>query len=369
MAQSLEAIEIAGAVYGAIGFCFHPTEVKYGKAKCRQHHVAIRLNTQTAPCSGGRLIAGSPVPITPAHVLFPHPYIVRTPPYTRKSAGIRVLHWLCDALNRLGAQAWVDVDTTRGPPGADPAGGLAAGLEAPLLTPLVSSSLAAVGERPIVIHPDAFDDVGSNDPALNVRYALNYLGVMGASDQAPCDFTVAYSEAIRRRTPGCEHVLFIPGSDPRWWEPLPPSSNPSNQRRHSLLYAGKYVDYHLQEPPLHLRDCTRIARHGPDAPSTEELRELLRKGKRLYVFENTAVVAEALLCGCPVVASYNWFFRELIAEHELGLDGISVADDPASLSAAEATLPIFRLRYETALNGVSEALLRFVETTQRLAAA
>ena len=313
------------------------------------------------------MIAGSPVPIIAREGVFAHPYIVRTPPYARQSAGIRVLHWLCDALNQLGAQAWVDVDATRGPPGADPAGGLAVGLDAPPLMPIVRAKLAASGVRPIVIHPDAFDEVEQGS-ALNVRYALNYLGVMGAADPALCDLTVAYSEAIRRRTPGCEHVLFIPGSDPRWWTPPTPSLNPSDQRRQALLYAGKYIDYHRQMPPLHLRDYTSIARHGSDAPSTEALRELLRKGTRLYVFENTAVAAEAALCGCPVVVCRNWFFRELIAEHELGLDGFTFADDSASIIAAQAALPTFRLKYEAALSGVQDALLKFVRVTQTLAA-
>ena len=313
------------------------------------------------------MIQGSPIPISPTGRLFPHPYIVRTPPYARQSAGIRVLHWFCDALNRLGARAWVDVSLEHGAPGADPAGGEKAGLLAPPLTPQDRAALAAAAARPIVIHPEVLDDVAAGP--LNVRYALNYTGMMGgARDLEPCDLTIAYSEAIRRKTPGCDGVLFIPGSDCRWWTPPPPSSNPSAQRRRPLIYSGKYIEYHRQRFPLHLRDCVPIHRHGPDAPSPEALRELLRHGARLYVFENTAMAAEAALCGCPVVVCRNWFFPELIAEHELGLDGFTYDDDGASLAAAQASLPGFHASYEAALAQAGPAMIKFVETTQRLAA-
>lgn len=311
------------------------------------------------------MITGSPIPISAVSDAFAHPYIVRTPPYARASAGIRVLHWLCDALNRLGAEAYVDVDTTRGPPGADPAGGVAAGLAAPPLTEARRDALTRPGRTPIFIHPDAFDDAPGE--GVHVRYLLNYLGVMGDAKPAPCDLTVGYSEAIRRATPGCDDVLFIPGSDPRWWTPPAHSTAPAHPRRTALVYAGKYVDHHRQTLPLYLHDFMVIPRHGPDAPTTEALRDLLRSATHLYVFENTAVAAEAALCGCPVVVCRNWFFRELIAEHELGLNGFTENDSPESLAGATAQLGAFREHYETAIHTVEAALSSFVAKTQELA--
>ena len=187
---------------------------------------------------------------------------------------------------------------------------------------------------------------------------------MASAPLDPCDLTVAYSENIRRTIPGCKDVMFIPGSDPFWWTPK------DGPRRHNpLLYAGKYVDYHHQTPPLHLDDLIRIDRHHADAPSTEALRELLRAGARLYIFENTAVAAEAALCGCPVVVCRNWFFPELIAEHELGLDGFTFDDTPTGWAQARTTLPNFRARYEAALAAAPAAVLSFAERTQALAEA
>lgn len=311
---------------------------------------------------------GSPIRLSAAQRTFAHPYIIRTPPYAHRSAGIRVLHWLCDALNRLGARAWVAVSGEHGVPGADPSGGIKAGLAAPPLSSADQIAMTAGALRPIIVHPEVFDDISPGP--LNVRYALNYLGMMGgAREPTPCDLTVAYSEAIRRRTPGCEDVLFIPGSDPRWWTPEQAKARRPSKRLRPLIYAGKYIEHHRQTFPLHLRDCIPVGRHGPDAPAPDALRDMLRSGARLYVFENTALAAEAALCGCPVVAWRNWFFPELIAEHELGLNGFSFDDEPASLAAAEASLPDFRVRYELVLGQVEAALLRFTEKTQRLAAA
>ncbi len=308
------------------------------------------------------MISGSPIPIARLERAFPHPYVVRTPPYTRQSAGIRVLHWLCDALNRLGARAWVSVDLSRGPDGADPEGGLQAGLAAPVLTEARRAEWRSEGRTPIVIHPESFDEPLEPD-AVNVRYVLNYLGVMGERAPPACDLTVAYSQALRRATPGCEDVLFIPGSDPRWWTPPP-----FPRTRHgALVYAGKYVDHHRQRLPLHLRDARPIPRHGPDAPTTEALREMLRGAERLYVFENTAVAAEAALCGCPVVVCRNWFFRELIAEHELGLDGFTEEDDADSLAAARIAVSSFRVRYEASLRSVESSLSAIMAKAEPLA--
>ena len=308
------------------------------------------------------MIPGSPIPVERSRRTYAHPYVVRTPPFARQSAGIRVLHWLCDALNHLGAEAWVSVDAARGPLGADPAAGLAAGLATPVLDKATQAAWQRQGRKPIVILPESFDD--PPDPgAVNVRYALNYLGVMGTAKLPQCDMTVAYAENILRATPGCDDVLFIPGSDPRWWTPSPIRP----QRRGALVYAGKYVDHHRQRLPLHLRDATMIPRHGPEAPTTEALREMLRGAKRLYVFENTAVAAEAVLCGCPVIACRNWFFRELIAEHELGLDGFAFDDSPTALAEAVAGVAAFRVRYARTMQTTSVGLRRFVDATQALA--
>lgn len=309
------------------------------------------------------MISGSPLPIASGGGAFPHPYVVRTPPYGAQSAGIRVLHWLCDALNRLGAEAWVSVDLTRGPVGADPGGGVAAGLLTPVLTPARQEAWAAEGLAPIVIHPESFDDPVQPD-ALNVRYLLNYPGLMGETVMPPCDLTIAYTEALRRAAPEAASVLFIPGSDPRWWTPPPVAG----RRRGALVYAGKYVDHHRQRLPLHLRDAVHIHRHGPLAPTTPQLRDLLRGAERLYVFENTAVATEAALCGCPVVACRNWFFRELLAEHELGLDGFTYEDEPAAVERARERLPAFQARYGSLLSAVQPALAAFAEHTQHLAA-
>ena len=40
------------------------------------------------------------------------PYYIEAPPYRRTSAGIKVLHLLCHALNRIGEDAYVYTPVT-----------------------------------------------------------------------------------------------------------------------------------------------------------------------------------------------------------------------------------------------------------------
>ena len=41
-----------------------------------------------------------------------HPYYVFAPDYVRTSAGIRVMHQICDTLNRLGEEAYLTMSAS-----------------------------------------------------------------------------------------------------------------------------------------------------------------------------------------------------------------------------------------------------------------
>ena len=309
------------------------------------------------------MLAHSPFSIAPIARRLESPYVIVTPPFTEKSAGIRVLHWLCDALNRLGAEAYVATDWALGSPDADRDGGLKVGLATPAFTPQIDQKWRGAGCTPIVIYPETAMTI--HIEGIQVRYLLNYSGLIDSHINRPqADLLVAYSKNIQDSAPSCDQVLFIPGSDPRYWAP-----DHQARRRRTLVYAGKYVEHHRQHLPLHLQNAVVIHREGPHAPTRDRLRLMLQGGEQLYVLENTAIAAEALLCGCPVIALFNWFFRDLIAEQELGLGGLACDETQGALEAAQRDLPLFRTRFETALDLVPAGLISFVDRTQALAAA
>ncbi len=289
------------------------------------------------------------------------PYVIVTPPYTELSAGIRVLHLLCDALNRAGAEAYICPDMSLGGKDADAEAAIRAGLATPCLTPANWTLLERRRYAPIVIYPETPTNVVLG--GVSVCYMLNYAGLMhGGVDLSKFDMLLAYSENIRRDTVSCQDVLFLPASDSDYWIP------PAASRRHrSLVYHGKYVEHHRQRIPLHLSGAVALHRQSPDAHSRAELRTLFQQSERLYVFENTAIATEAALCGCPVVVCRNWFFQELIAEQELGTNGFTFEDTPASILNAAATIDTFRLQYKIACDAFNLHLQNFVVASQKIA--
>ena len=70
------------------------------------------------------------------------PYYIDAPAYRRTSAGIRVMHLLCHALNSIGEEAYVYPTET------NPT------LNTPLVTPEISARHKAAGREPIVIYPE-----------------------------------------------------------------------------------------------------------------------------------------------------------------------------------------------------------------------
>lgn len=75
----------------------------------------------------------------------PHPYYIYSYDYRRNSAGVRVLHMLCDALNQSGQEAYV----------------VAKNVSPNLITPMLSGEVIAYhkaqGIKPIMVYPEVID--------------------------------------------------------------------------------------------------------------------------------------------------------------------------------------------------------------------
>lgn len=129
--------------------------------------------------------------------LFPTPgppYFIVSPPFTEKSAGVKVLHMLCHALNVSGLRAYMIAMNT------PPHGGetYCSQYLAPALTLEAKHYYAAARIDPIVVYPDI---VSGNPLSATrvVRWLLAYAGAYGGDKTfAATDHIWSYSTRIAR---------------------------------------------------------------------------------------------------------------------------------------------------------------------------
>jgi O-antigen biosynthesis protein len=215
------------------------------------------------------------------------PYYIYAPPYDRKSAGVKVLYMLCDMLNRRGERAYI-VSTNPSCVAPDD-------MKAPLLSSAAVQYHKQGGFEPIVVYPEIV--TGNPFRAKRVvRYLLYYAGAYGGPRKYDeSDSIFSYSSVIREDY-GRGGLLTIPVSDPKIFRP-PDKKNPS-VRQGTCFYSHKHRLFggSLQDIT---RDSTEITKENPASP--RELAELFRRCETFYAYEDTALIAEAMLCGCKVV--------------------------------------------------------------------
>ena len=287
-----------------------------------------------------------------------HPYYIVAPTYVRTSAGIRVLHLLCNALNRLGENAYLVIHPYMG----DPHKGVHPYLDTPLLDAQRMLQHHEDGLCPITIYPET---VRGNpfDAPLVVRYLLNFPGLLGGDEHYPEDEVMwAYSEAIAQGVDGSCEVLFFPVSDPEQFTPFPPQP-----RKGSCFYGAKYQAVHGGELFEVTRDSVEITRDLPDSPTPAQIADLFRRSEVFYCYENSALAIEALLCECPVVFLPNPYLERMIGFGELGTDGIAWGTDADQLERARATVRQARRNYLRLYDVLEQRLHALIAQTQAVA--
>lgn len=306
-----------------------------------------RIETRDVGASSGRMILPRPGR---------HPYYIVSGPYTRLSAGTKVLHLLCHALNSSGQNAFMVSSRTN----------------SDLLTPILTNDAMDhhfdQGLTPIVVYPEVVEGNPLHAP-LVVRYILNFPGLLGGEKvHDPRDICFGYSAALLKGQ-GAAHadnVLFLPASDPIVF--TPPS--PGTPRRGTCFYAGKYKHIHGGRLDDVTRDSVEIhgLLGGERRQTPEELADLFRRSELFYCYENTALAIEAALCECPVVMLPNRYFTHKIGGELLGNDGVAWGNDPLEVQRAKATVQRFRRRYLELVEAFWRQLEHFEVVTQEAAA-
>lgn len=278
------------------------------------------------------------------------PYYIFALDYLQQSAGVRALHYLCHALNESGKEAYVTCSGTR------------PNLRTPVLSEAILRQHHAAGRKPIMVYPE----IVSGDPlgigGVVVRWLLNLPGHIGGDTSFPEDDLIfAYAHNFLPAGMRGE-ILHIPTYDLSIFNN---DDNPDDDAREFVCYyAHKYL-FNGGKLTGHVKDAISLCKD--QVLTHAEIAAILRRAKVLYVYEPTALVVEALLCGCPVSIIETDYWRNNMGNFACGTDtGVIMNDNPESLALARASIRDYRARHEnTALRNAWIQLDRFVELTQQ----
>ncbi|MDX1922049.1 MAG: hypothetical protein SFW65_02825 [Alphaproteobacteria bacterium] len=293
------------------------------------------------------------------HQIYPaasNPFYIVAPPYVRISAGVRVLHLLCHSLNKLGHTAYLLMYPAM--PWREHQ--ICPDLMTPVLNHDIVKSHFDRGLTPIMVYPETVTGNPFNSPCV-VRYVLNFPGLLGGDKiYAENELCFSYGEVLASHTRNPTNILFLPAIDTRTYHP--PAAG--QKRSGTCFYADKYQVAHQGKLFDITKDSIEITRNKPDSQTPQQIAELFRKSELFYVYENTALAIEAVLCGCPVVFLPNEHLSDMIAVKEIGKDGYAWGADPAEVARAKATVEQGAQNYLNSYKTYWEDLDKFIQQSK-----
>lgn len=289
---------------------------------------------------------------------------VYSPPWRANSAGIKVLHFLVHSLNQIGNDAWLVLSnpTVRNEPITNPK------LNTPILTQEKADNHFAERRNPWVVYSETVpgNPLGASKV---VRYLLNFPGTLGGPSQfEDGEVIVSYSKTISDSYKNSDSTLFIPIVD---LEELPDEISAENKKG-SLIYAGKYRKFIGNPDISKIEDPVEIFRDGPRKQSREQVLQMLNEAKVIYVYENSTIATEALLLGTVCIFVPNRFLNLNISKFELGEDGIGYFGDIDSIEQAWVNVGKYKFAYNHAVEAFwssiqdFESLLKSRESEQNI---
>jgi hypothetical protein len=299
-----------------------------------------------------------PLSVEAEDIIYPlwdhQPYYIVTPSYVRTSAGIKVLHMLAHSLNRKGYRTWLIIHPYQDARSVSP------DLTTPLLTDEIIDAHHKQGLNPVVVYPETISGNPFNATCV-ARYILNYPGLLGGDTMFDEDeYCFGYTQSLAEASGQTNRVLFIPASDPAVFYPPPAGT----VRQGTCYYWGKFQEHHQGTTFGVPSDSIEISRRYPDKQGPKEIAEILRRVERLYVFENTALAIEAILCECPVVFMPNPYLTEVIAAQEMGWDGMAWGDSLEEIQRATHTVEQAAINYLQYYKIFWRSLEQFIKDTQ-----
>jgi hypothetical protein len=286
---------------------------------------------------------------------------IYAPAWAEWSAGTRVLHYLCHFLNLSGIESYLVLHGwNKGNLSINPK------LKTPVLTKLKLESHHESQKEIWVIYSESVP--GNPLRAEHVfRWLLNFPSLLGGQTFYPGERVLSYSKRIAEQYQALNQIqietLFVPALLEEDAESLVALGKATPKEGLSLCYAQKFKNLG-GAIPIQIQDqALEITRFGKSATSRKETLRLIASAQELFVFENSTVITEAQLLGTPVVCVKNNWFSELLAEEELGSEGVTWELE-TSFSNPEDTLIRIRNSW-TELPRVINSIFNFQTRTER----
>ncbi len=274
------------------------------------------------------------------------PYYICASNFTPKVAGIRALYYLCNALNQLGEEAYIVGASEQVPH-----------LRAPLLT-VEDVERHRQGQRiPITLYPEVVSGNPLNMPHV-ARWLLNKAGHIDGTEQfAESEMLFAYNQDYISESAAIP-LLSLPVVNNSIFNNR---DNPLDKNRQgTCYYAHKYLAKGGQLTE-HVKDSVSLCQNVSLSP--QQIAQVLRQSECLYCYEPSAIIAEALLCGCPVVMIPSDYLKNNVTGTIHG-DGIASDTSEAQWQHALATVGQAQQNYAQFRQQCWEHLNYFVHYTQ-----
>jgi hypothetical protein len=246
-----------------------------------------------------------------------NPIYVYAPPFVTWSAGIRVLHQICDQLNHNGIPAWLAL---HGPASQSE---VSLQLNTPLLNKEVLRSHIQSGFKAVAIYPETILGNPLN-AAVSITWILNFPKLLGGTKTFKSDFVYGFTETLVKDYEKVQNVkatgtIFLPPLDVD--EVAKVARKEDRTDPFKLLYCQKFRTLG-GIPDSFEGKVIEVERFTPTAPNRTELLELISKSEEVIVYENSTIITEAEIIGTPVRCISNQWFTSLLAEKELGSEGV-----------------------------------------------
>lgn len=110
----------------------------------------------------------------------------------------------------------------------------------------------------------------------------------------------------------------------------------------------------------------------PNSPSQNDIANFFRKSWYFSCYEDSSLITESLLCGCPVMLIKNKFFDgSTLANEELGTYGCfsseNVNNIEKNIEKAYEEIPLAIKKYYESVNNFKISFKNFIDITQRSA--
>ncbi len=246
-------------------------------------------------------------------------------PYKKSSAGVRTIYHMIDYFNKNNQPAFtLFQNETIGAAGYSIHDG-EEDLIAPALTIDLLNEHIAQKKIPVFLYPDTVS--GNFFNAENVcRLILYYDSVFtgkSSLSKTTKEGVVFFSSLIKKRAniPSAlfQNIISLPVAQKSLI-----NYNPKLDERYGeAYYDGKFTRNFGGKIPKNISHLEEIDRDKKKSISQEDLFSKLKNLKLLHVFEDTALIYEALLLGCPVNIHSNGAFYEKkpLGEKEVTLYG------------------------------------------------